>query len=180
MRDATRDETADRGRVQGLSRRRAEQSATKLTEYVLRRIPSEEDRRAFVGQRYAERLTMHTYMAPRHSAIAMALTVIAVGGGAATSTLAATGDTESRWLIALGLLIAFTGAVNQVGRFGQRAAARFQAGNALRKEGWDFALRQGRYARLDDETAFSTFYAMVWTIEQPADALAEAPPEGTG
>jgi cytochrome c biogenesis protein CcdA len=166
--------------VQGLSRKRAEQSATKLTKHVLRRIQADEDRRAFVGQRYAERLTMHTYMAPRHSAIAMTLTVIAVAGGAATSTLAATGNTDSGWLIGLGLLIVLTGAVNQVGRFGQRAAARFQAGNALRREGWDFALSEGRYAGLDDEKAFSAFYAMVWTVEQPADALAEAPPEATG
>ena len=126
-------------------------------------------------------------MAPRYSLLFSLLSITSIAAGVGASTLAAAGEASSGWVLALGLLVAGTTALNQIGKFGQRSVVRYRAANALRQEGWDFAVGRGRYEGLEystsegarhvDGEAFGVLYDAVWQIERPADAIVESEPD---
>jgi hypothetical protein len=156
-----------------VSRKEAMAQASELAGLVLQKVDSPEEARAFVDKRFRDRLATHMRMAPLHGLTASALNIVAITGGVAASSLAAAGEATSGWVIGLGLLVAAASAVNQIGKFGQRAAVRFRAANALRQEGWDFVVGRGRYLTLSGEAAFGAFYDAIWQHERPAEAIAE-------
>jgi hypothetical protein len=164
-----------------LSGKQAQIHADALSDLILARVNEPAEAREFVKVRYRDRLATHIRMAPRHALLFSSLSVISISSGVAASTLAAAGKANSAWVFALGLLVAGSTALNQIGKFGQRSAVRFRAANALRQEGWDFAIGRGRYEGLSYEAgeAFGAFYDAVWQIERPADALAEGEPEAS-
>jgi hypothetical protein len=160
---------------------RAKLQADEVTELVLGKLDSHDEKRKFIDLRYRDRLATHLRMAPFHQRASSVLNMVALAGAAAVTTLAAGGDPGSGWVIGLGLLVAGCTALNQVGQFGRRSALRFRAANGLRQEGWDFAVERGRYieANYQDGSAFGLFYDTVWQIERPADEISETVPESS-
>jgi hypothetical protein len=121
----------------------------------------------------------HLTVAPRQELAFGVFSVLSIAGGVAVSTVSASGESQSGWVIALGLIVAASTAINQITRTGQKSAVRYRAGNALRREGWDYVMGRGRYVNLSDPKAeFEAFYDAVWDIERPADLTVELESEG--
>lgn len=152
--------------------------AEELVSLIRRRLAAEglatPEREQFVDSRFKDRMITHLVQAPKFMVWFHVLSVVAIVGATAVSGLGG----EVGWLVTLlGVVIALATAINQAGRLGQRSAVRFTAGNALRKEGWDYVMGRGRYLNKEGAPAFALFYDAVWEIERPADAIVEAEPE---
>jgi hypothetical protein len=159
-------------------KRKAEGQADELVTLMLERLQQDQVTDAaaikFVRSRFRDRMVSHLSIAPWHGFAFSTLSLISIAGAVAISSLAASGDTTSGLVVALGLLIAATTAMNQIWQFQKRSTTRFRAGNSLRQEGWDYVTKQGRYAMCEPGDSFGIFYDAVWRIEAPADAISEA------
>lgn len=150
--------------VQAAAQRAAMQEAEKLRDLILGRLPpSDRDPLArahsdFVQHRFRERFQRYAGQAPWYGTAFNALSLGSIVAALASSGLAAAANsgnqTYVRWLVfAFGLLVAGLTGVNQLWRPAQRSTSRYRAANALRQEGWDFALGLGRYAGEDSKPA---------------------------
>jgi hypothetical protein len=155
----------------------AESQADELCMLIMRKIEGAalpEGARDFVQSRFKERMQRHLEVAPWQARAFLLLSVVSIAGGVAASTLGASGESSSGWVVGLGLLIAAATAINQISKVGPHSATRFHVGNALRREGWDFVMDRGRYVGVTDVKArFAAFYDAVWAIERLADLTVE-------
>jgi hypothetical protein len=147
--------------VGAATRRAARDEANRLATLVLARMPSaaEDPHRdahdEFVSHRFAPNLEAYAAQAPRYGVAFNALSLGSIVAALGSSGLAASaGDRaaaeEVRWIVfGLGLVVAGFTAINQLWRPAQRSTSRYRAANALRENGWDFALERGRYAAAD-------------------------------
>ena len=161
--------------------RRAESQAEEIVALILPKLAAEglldDARRTFVASRFRDRMITHLGVAPRQNLAFGMLSLVSIAGGVAVSSLATEDSDVVFWL---GLVIAAATTLNQIWKFGPRAAVRFRSGNALRQEGWDYVMGRGRYKRKPPDEAWDAFYDTVWQIERASDAMVEADPESDG
>lgn len=153
----------------------ARSQAEQLCDLILQKLGDDDkdSREKFVQSRFQQRMASHLTRAPWLGNAHTAIGVIAISGGVAASTLAASGNAHSAIVVVLGLVVAAVTAMNQIFKFAKRSVVRFRAGNELRHEAWDFILGKGRYMDKSPEDAFGAFYAEIWRIEAPVDASVE-------
>lgn len=156
--------------------------ATQLSDLILKKtneLDAAEEAKEFVCSRFEQRMEQHLKVAPWQGRLFFFFSVLSISAGVASSTLGASGSAKSGAVIALGLIVAASTAINQIAKFGQKSAIRFRAGNGLRREAWDYVMGQGRYEHVPDaEQQFRLFYNAIWEIERPADLTVEVSAEG--
>jgi hypothetical protein len=142
--------------VTSTTSRRAQSDTARLVARILDRLPADDAdplnraHRDFIKRRYAFHLVAYSVGAPRYDFAFNFLSLTSIVAALGSSGLsAAAGDGNggtTRWIVfALGIVVAlFTGVVQLV-RPAQRATTRYQAANALRRAGWDFALARNDY-----------------------------------
>lgn len=111
--------------------------------------------------------------------------MVAAGfGSSAISVSQQDGTTGAlRWTVfGLGVVISLFTAINQLWKPGMRSVSSYRAGNALRREGWDFVFDGGSYrAHKDDPNqAFDLFVDRVREIQAQVDSIDEVQAEVTG
>jgi len=86
----------------------------------------------------------------------------------------------ARWtILALGLVGGVASLINWAWRPGDKGTSRTRGRNALRREGWAFVERRGRYLEVEDvRAAFGVFVDEVENIAQTTSAVDEAGPVG--
>jgi hypothetical protein len=111
----------------------------------------------------------------------LAVSLIALGGGFATSGIAvaagAAKGSSTAWVIfGIGLVVALAGGLSQRFRFGFRAGERLTLASALREESWHFVYSTGAYAG-PVASAFQAFQSKVDEIHRRIDQVATLEPE---
>jgi hypothetical protein len=106
---------------------------------------------AWVASRFRYPLRSLLIVSNRDAASYVAITLLIVGGGFATSGIAVAAGagkgSAGSWIVfAIGLLVALAGAISQQLRFGFRSSERRTLAVTLREEGWHFANLTGDYA----------------------------------
>lgn len=133
-------------------RRRAE--AKCLTAEITARAEGEghsheDGLRCFLEHRFETPLLRYGSRGPLYGRAFTFLSVAVVAAGFASSAISAADESPSdelRWiLIALGLIVSLFTAINQLWKPNLRSVGSYRAGNALRREGWDFVNARGRY-----------------------------------
>jgi len=161
----------------------AKAETTRLEGLIVDRLPSEDPRREahkrFVVDRFSKHLYAYARQAPWYGGVFNVLSLGAIVAALGSSGLAASASAEAsteevRWTVfGLGLLVAAFTAINQLWRPAQRGTSRYRAANALRQQGWDFALARGRYAETNYSGAGGDSKAT-----EGAQAEADSSPEG--
>ena len=134
--------------------------------------------RCFLEHRFKEPLLKYGFRGPAYGRAFTYLSVSVVAAGFASSAISADQDTAGklRWLLfGLGVLVALFTAINQLWKPGMRSVGSYRAGNALRREGWDFVLDSGRYRAVKDKPneAFDLFVDQIREIQSQVDAIDE-------
>lgn len=133
----------------------------------------------FVRYRYQRPFQHSVAWSMRYSFAFTTITVLIIGAGVTSSVLAGLSGHGSDTLIAvLGVFVAIAASVNRLWRPGPRAALRHRTANALRREGWSFVCKQGRYAVDVEADRLKIFFAEVERINMPAEAIDEQELEG--
>jgi hypothetical protein len=124
---------------------------------------------AWVASRLRYPLRSLLIKANGNAVMYVAVSLLIVGGGFATSGIAAAGGagkgSPAAWVIfGIGLLVALAGGISQQFRFGFRSSERRTLAVALREEGWHFVYETGTYA--EGATAVSALQARVDEIHR--------------
>ncbi len=156
--------------------------------------PGDQQRlRDWVASRFTFPLRSLLLQANRNASGFVVVNALIVGGGFATSGIAAAAGSGGRgsatgWVIfVIGLVVALAGAISQQLRFGFRSSERRTLAVALRQEGWAFANSLGDYAG-DTVAAFALFDQRVAEIHRRAaqvgsletDSTSQAPKSPKG
>lgn len=128
----------------------------------------------FLAHRFHEPLLKYGASGPLYGRAFTVLSVSVVAAGFASSAISANSSTAEDWrwvLIVLGLLVALFTAVNQLWKPGMRSVGNYRAGNALRREGWDYVFDRGRYE--ERKEGFHLFLDAIKEIQSQVDAIDE-------
>jgi hypothetical protein len=152
---------------------------TDLSALVLERMNEDtpddsKKNRAWVGAQFQYPLRSWLIKANWNSFTFVALSMVVVGGGFATSGIAAAagagkGSAASWFIFAIGLIVALVGGISQQFRFGVRANERRTLAVGLREEGWRFVYKVGDYGCPE---ALPKFRAKVEELHQLAAKVA--------
>ena len=137
----------------------------------------EKDRRffGFVKYRFRRPFLHSLKWSMRYGFAVSALSLLAIGAGLASTTLAAVPGTNDVAIGLLGLLVALTTAVNRVWRPGLRAVVGHRTANDLRREGWEFVCGRGKYAEVDQAGRTALFIDSIERINASAEMVDEEP-----
>ena len=124
---------------------------------------------AWVAAEFQYPLRSLLIKAALNSSLFLAISMVVVAGGFATSgiTVAANASQGSlaAWIVfSLGLLVALAGGLAQIFRFGVRSNARRSLAVLLKEEGWNFVYAEGEYA--DSSDALQKFRARVHELQR--------------
>jgi hypothetical protein len=114
---------------------------------------------AFVEYRFRRPLKSLRRRGPWYGRAFTGLSIAAIVGALASSSIAAGGDDPSevaRWaVLVLGLFVAGVTALNQIWKPGQRSVRSYQATSSLRRLGWEFVHERGRFAAAGKDETFA-------------------------
>jgi hypothetical protein len=138
----------------------------------------------FLKYRYSMPLRSFTRRGPWYGRAFTSLSIAAIVGALASSSIAAGGDDLSSvaqsTVLVLGLFVAAVTALNQFWKPGQRSVRSYQAASSLRRLGWEFVHSRGKYGGSEEERK-GTFIDEVMSIHAQAEALdQEVPPPPPG
>jgi hypothetical protein len=131
--------------------------------------------KAFVRYRFRRPLHYSVKSSLWYGVSFSVLSLLAIGGGLASSALATVPGNHDLAIAIIGIVIAVATAVNRLWRPGLRSAVRHRTANSLRREGWAFLCGQGSYAKGDPTQRADAFIVAVERINAEAEAIDEAP-----
>lgn len=138
----------------------------------------------FLTYRFEIPLRRHGWRGPWYGRAFTYLSVAAIAAGVASSAISSQGsDGSLRWVVfSLGLVVAIATAMNQLWKPAQRSVGAYRAGNALRREGWDYVNDRGRYRKVqgDRKSAFDTLIDQIRDIQAQVDSIDEVQAEIPG
>lgn len=138
----------------------------------------------FLAFRFEVPFLRHGKRGPLYGRAFTSLSVAAIAAGVASSAISANPDSAEslRWLLfALGLVVAIVTSINQLWKPAQRSVGAYRAGNALRREGWDYVNGRGRFQGLTDERkAYDLLLDQIREIQAQVDSIDEVQAEIPG
>jgi len=165
-------------------RREAECLTSKIAKKAARGCESkEEDLHCYLEHRFERPLVKYGCRGPFYSHAFTLLSATVVAAGFGSSAISAVNDSQTasealRWIaIGLGVLISVFTAINQLWKPDLRSVGSYRAGNALRREGWDFVFGRGSYRSAEADQAFEAFLDRVKEIQMQVDAIDEVQAE---
>jgi hypothetical protein len=170
-----------------LDRSRLEEAACLRRQITTKALPLVKDEKqldCFLTFRFEAPFLRHSKRGPLYGRAFTYLSVAAIAAGVASSAISADpGSAKSlRWLLfSLGLVVAITTSINQLWKPAQRSVGAYRAGNALRREGWDYVNERGRYQGMQEaRKAYDLLLDQIREIQAQVDSIDEVQAEIPG